>query len=112
MDDWTQGIIKKSAPGLEIMDWWEKDLAMLSKKARRLKAALMIYAAWNIWKARNRKVFQQKLLTPGRCCRKLKRRCVAELWPVDDLRFHPLMFNFYFLEFENLIFVISPVLAL
>jgi hypothetical protein len=65
MDDWTQGIIKKPAPGLEIMDWWEKDLAMLSKKARRLKAALMIYAAWNIWKARNREVFEQKLLTPG-----------------------------------------------
>jgi len=60
MEDWTQGIIKKPAPGLEVMDWWEKELASLSKKARRLKAALLIYAAWNIWKARNLKVFEQK----------------------------------------------------
>jgi len=29
--------------------WWEKELAHLSKKERRLKAALMIYAAWNIY---------------------------------------------------------------
>jgi len=39
MDDWTQGIIKKSAPGLEIMDWWEKDLATLSKKSSTTKSS-------------------------------------------------------------------------
>jgi hypothetical protein len=48
MEVWTQSIIKKPAQGFEVMDWWEKELAHLSKKARRLKAALMIYAAWNI----------------------------------------------------------------
>jgi len=45
------------------MDWWEKGLAHIPKKERQLKAALMIYCAWNIWKARNRRVFDNKILS-------------------------------------------------
>ncbi|PVH35899.1 hypothetical protein PAHAL_7G302500 [Panicum hallii] len=63
MENWTQSIIKKPAQGMEVMDWWEKKLAHLSKKARRLKAALMIHGAWNIWKARNKRVFEKKTMT-------------------------------------------------
>ena len=39
----------------------EKELANLPNKTRKLKAAMMIYAAWNIWKARNSRVFNQQL---------------------------------------------------
>lgn len=71
MESWTQSIIKKPAQGLEVMEWWE-ELAHLSKKTRRLKAALMIYAAWNIWKARNKMVFEHKLMTSGEVSQEIK----------------------------------------
>jgi hypothetical protein len=54
------------------MDWWQKELAQLSKKARRLKAAMMIYCAWNIWKEGNRRVFDQKNSTPAEVTQEIK----------------------------------------
>jgi hypothetical protein len=71
MEAWTQSAMKP-AQGLEVMDWWEKELAHLSKKDRRLKAALMIYAGWNIWKARNKKFFEQRTMTPGEVMQEIK----------------------------------------
>jgi len=44
----------------------------LSKKTRRLKAAMMIYGAWNIWKARNRCVFEQRVTTPSETFQEIK----------------------------------------
>jgi hypothetical protein len=38
--------------------WWQQKLAGLQKKMRRTKAAIMMYAAWNIWKERNRRIFE------------------------------------------------------
>lgn len=37
--------------------WWNLQLASLPKQRRRIKAAVMMYTAWNVWKARNRKIF-------------------------------------------------------
>lgn len=45
------------AADLSLEDWWNTSLAGLSKENRRSKAAILIYTAWNIWKARNRQVF-------------------------------------------------------
>ena len=64
--------VTKPALGLEVKTWWEKELANLPKKNRRLKAAVMIYGAWNIWKARNKKIFEQKTLTPGEVLQEIK----------------------------------------
>jgi len=61
---WTGGLILTPDAGVQLMDWWEKALSQLPKKIRKLKASVMIYGAWNIWKARNRRVFDQKVLTP------------------------------------------------
>jgi len=72
LETWTQSTIKKPVQGIEVMAWWEKELAYLPKKDRRLKAAVMIYCAWNIWKARNKKVFEQKTLTPGEVLQEIK----------------------------------------
>jgi hypothetical protein len=72
MENWTQHLVQLPGYGLEVMEWWEKGLAHLPKKTRRLKAALMIYCAWNIWKARNRKVFDNKSLTPAEVLQEIK----------------------------------------
>ena len=55
-----------------MVEWWQKELAQLPKKVRRLKAAMMIYGAWNIWKARNRFIFDHKLATPGEVLQEIK----------------------------------------
>ena len=41
-----------------VADWWENELAGLPKKQRRVKAALLMYTAWNLWKERNRRIFE------------------------------------------------------
>jgi len=54
------------------MDWWEKELVQLPKKTRQIKAALLIYTAWNIWKERNQRVFQQKIGSPAEMVHAIK----------------------------------------
>jgi len=54
------------------MEWWEKELANLPKKIRRLKATLLIYGAWNIWKAQNKWVFEHQILTPTEVLQEIK----------------------------------------
>ena len=35
-------------------------LSSFAEEMRKLKAAFIIYTAWNIWKERNRRVFDQQ----------------------------------------------------
>ena len=69
---WTSNIIQMPAHGVSILDWWEKELVHFPRKERRLKASMMIYGAWNIWKARNRRVFDHKSLTPAEVMQEIK----------------------------------------
>ena len=69
---WTHSIVRKPVQGLDVMTWWEKELAHLPKKDRRLKAAVMIYGTWNIWKARNKKVLEQKNMNSGEVLQEIK----------------------------------------
>jgi len=45
-----------------VLDWWQKTLAGLPKKLRRLKSAIMMYRAWNIWKMWNWHIFDHHQL--------------------------------------------------
>ena len=54
---WAGQLVQVPNGSLEIVDWWQKELAHLPKKTRRTKAALTMYCAWNIWKERNRRIF-------------------------------------------------------
>lgn len=65
MTDWSQQLVQPPQNGIQILDWWEKELAHLPKKIRKIKAAMMMYCAWNLWKERNRRVFEQKIKEPG-----------------------------------------------
>ena len=71
MEIWTRQLIRPPQDGLEIIAWWQTELAQLPK-TRRLKAALMMYCAWNIWKERNRRVFELKQGTPAEVLHEIK----------------------------------------
>ena len=65
VSNWTWGIIQVPADqdeGLE--DWWTRSLEMLPLVQKWSVAAIQLYSAWNIWKERNRRVFDQKSLQP------------------------------------------------
>ncbi|KAG2622246.1 hypothetical protein PVAP13_3NG327951 [Panicum virgatum] len=62
---WTAGVIQvpqEQDEGIE--EWWKSSLAHLSQAQKRSVAAILTYIAWNIWKERNRRVFEQKCLQP------------------------------------------------
>ncbi|KAF8665960.1 hypothetical protein HU200_054046 [Digitaria exilis] len=46
--------------------WWNQTLAGLPKTIKRDRASLMIYTVWNLWKERNRRVFDGQYNTPQR----------------------------------------------
>jgi hypothetical protein len=51
---------------------WNTSLAGLPKELRRSKAAILMYTAWNIWKARNHQVFDNLMATPAQVEEEIK----------------------------------------
>ena len=74
----------------------------LSRKARRTKAAVMIYTAWNIWKERNRRVFDQRFTSPSEVLQVIKNEIMERRLACGGARviFLWLMFSCFHLEFE------------
>jgi hypothetical protein len=61
---WSDGLILLPSVDASLGDWWITSLRALPKVQRRTKAAILIYIAWNLWKERNRRIFQGAFLTP------------------------------------------------
>lgn len=62
---WRQEeIFKQPTPEISIRDWWNERMSEYTTSQKREKAAIIIYTIWNIWKERNRSVFQQKTTQP------------------------------------------------
>jgi hypothetical protein len=49
-----------------MQDWWNTSLKGINKKAKQKVVSLLIYTSWNIWKERNRRIFEGTAARPSR----------------------------------------------
>jgi hypothetical protein len=66
ISNWTVGLVEVPARDVSMADWWNRSLQGLLKKTKQKLASLLIYTAWNIWKERNRRVFEGVMVLPSR----------------------------------------------
>ncbi|RCV35830.1 hypothetical protein SETIT_7G271200v2 [Setaria italica] len=58
---YTKDNLKQS---ISLYAWWLKCKVRVDKKDRQTFNSLMIYFWWNVWKEKNRRIFQHKFLPP------------------------------------------------
>ena len=65
VSNWTAGsVTMPEDPSENVEEWWRRSLSSLSQSQRRSVAAVLMYTTWNLWKERNRHVFDSKSLQP------------------------------------------------
>ena len=89
---WGAGFL--STVATDIQDWWNQTLQPLKGKEKRSAAAVLMYATWNVWKERDRRIFESKALRADQVSELIKqdillrRRACATPLIREDL--HPL----------------------
>jgi hypothetical protein len=48
---------------MSIIPWWEEATAKVPKTERRRFNGLVIYTFWDLWRERNRRIFDNKMET-------------------------------------------------
>jgi hypothetical protein len=63
---WSENAVQVPGRLHTLECWWNTSLAAVTGVAKSRRAAIMMYTAWNIWKERNRRIFDAKSTTPRR----------------------------------------------
>lgn len=63
---WTGGLVHVPLPISSFESWWNSAIRTASKENKWRLASLMICSVWNIWKERNRRIFEHSLASPTR----------------------------------------------
>jgi hypothetical protein len=56
-----------------MQDWWNNSLKGLRKKEKQQVASMLIYTSWNVWKEKNRRIFDGVALLPSRVLALIKK---------------------------------------
>ena len=56
----------------DIRSWWEDVAAKVPRSERRRLNRVVIYSFWNIWKERNRRIFDNKIETVPQVAARIK----------------------------------------
>ncbi|WVZ91565.1 hypothetical protein U9M48_037717 [Paspalum notatum var. saurae] len=60
------------ASSSSIKNWWEAASSLLPKNQKRDFNGIVIYTLWNLWKERNRRIFESNTLTPLQIALRIK----------------------------------------
>ncbi|KQJ92811.1 hypothetical protein BRADI_3g00848v3 [Brachypodium distachyon] len=60
---WTGEVAAPTAPSASVDAWWDASIPHDDKTARRRMSGHLIYVWWNVWKERNRRIFNLTRLT-------------------------------------------------
>lgn len=63
VSQWSNGLVGIPDHGCEIEEWWNRGVSGQPKEKGRRVSVLMIYTAWNLWKERNKRIFQGEFTT-------------------------------------------------
>jgi ABC-type histidine transport system ATPase subunit len=69
---WTNGLVEVPSRTIRLEGWWNAVVSNKSKDEAMLTAAMVIYTAWNLWKERNRRVFEGVTESPTRLLAMIK----------------------------------------
>ena len=61
---WTSSHVKKPSDTMSMEEWWTQEVQLPTKEERRTWAAINMYTVWNLWKERNRRIFEGKETDP------------------------------------------------
>ena len=61
---WTSSHVKKPSDTMCMEEWWTQEVQLPTKEERRTWAAINMYTVWNLWKERNRRIFEGKEADP------------------------------------------------
>jgi hypothetical protein len=63
---WSDGAVRVPDRCLSLDNWWSSELTGVPSKEKKQRAAVIIYTTWNLWKERNRRIFEAKSSRPPR----------------------------------------------
>ena len=73
VNSWTNGVIPLPIDlDVHVDDWWRRSLSPLNAAQKRYVAAILMYTCWNLWKERNRRIFEQKSMNPHQVVQLIK----------------------------------------